>query len=421
MLLTIRIMLATLIALATPAWATQSFDYWLQQEVAPDLVKKFSHHPKFKGYDLAPPTADNRLVASITEQLSHELLANNAANILPAAAGPACFPANKRFYHLDVQTSKADSGSTRVHIRIKDPSSDVWLRGFSHSWQGRLTRTRHNQLRSSVAGSLGSTSKPASTANLADALSAQLSCADLPYGTFAIKTPNSDLGTQVREALADSLARPMNEANPDWIASVRLSGQESLTQGTVRLTASGDAQASQTIALFYLRTPAALVTHPTGTAKETWPPVRAELKPLPSTNAPWLSKLRVRKDRECKECVLATFKLLRTQDLLLFSTSNGKVNPFECSSPVQRRSPGDYKFRMRTKPSHIYKRRPTGGFYVLAGERQALDSVAQLFQQSGCQALPMTRLAELIAVTDQPSLRWQAIHFQKRGNTLVTL
>ena len=131
---------------------------WVTRELAPELARQLSEHPRFKGEPVilvklvgpdVQPDIDG-LTRSIREQILDTLLTTPGVRLpwQPQQNQEQhhrrldqldCTKIRDAHYFIGIEISPTASAQVRVSVRALDVQAGEWVSGFGKSWQGRLT------------------------------------------------------------------------------------------------------------------------------------------------------------------------------------------------------------------------------------------------------------------------------------------
>ena len=138
---------------------------WVAEELAPELARQLSSHPRFKGEPVilvklegpdVQPDIDE-LTRNIREQLLDALLTTPGVRLpwQPQHRQEQhhrrldevdCTRIRDAHYFVGIEISPTANGQFRVSVRALDVQASEWVSGFGKSWQGYLTAREQRAL-----------------------------------------------------------------------------------------------------------------------------------------------------------------------------------------------------------------------------------------------------------------------------------
>jgi hypothetical protein len=426
---------------------------WLEKEAAPQLLDTLDRHPRFNGETLRivamrngePINTTDRLNLSIQQALEHRLLQSTSVRIATQGNPGRCDLRTDIPYLLGVEVGGDGPSRHRVHLAIADVQEGLWVNGASKTWSGQLTSAQGAALRERI-----SVAQPGSLANPLSIRDA-LAVANTLYGQLTCdlrSVPTSEVRLVTDEQQLDGVKRHIDtrlRASTE-LRSVATSAASAWTL-RIRSTAS---VGSQRDVIMELEDPTGV--RPTqrlasvavaGFGSRSTPEATSGTKPMPTLAAPsapnWLSGLRhqpvpaegICADQRDAVCMEVGLELYQPVYLLVFHTRGPRIEMTGCGKAPGRRRDGERRFRVVVANNAHHSAVADGGFYAIATDR---SDVARALQRhldkapGACRAKrgPATfdswlgQLDQLLTRHGR-SIQWQAIHFKRDAEHVVSL
>jgi len=124
--------------------SNKSLDAWLQQDIAPYLTQRFSHHPRFQGTTFAithmsfgqiDPNTDGlsaRVIKTLKTYLAKQPI--QMVELQPQATN-SCQILTRAHYLIGVEAKISARGHLEVHIDAYDDEQGHWTVGFEKIWR----------------------------------------------------------------------------------------------------------------------------------------------------------------------------------------------------------------------------------------------------------------------------------------------
>jgi hypothetical protein len=427
---------------------------WLEKEAAPQLLDTLDRHPRFNGEILRivamrngePISTTDRLNLSIQRALEHRLLQSTSVRIATQGNPGRCDLRTDIPYLLGVEVGGDGPSRHRVHLAIADVQEGLWVNGASKTWSGRLTSAQRAALRERISvaqpGSLANPLSIRDAVAVANTLYGQMTC-DLR------SVPTNEVRLVSDEQQLDGVKRHI-DTRLRASTKLRSIATSAATAWTLRIRSTASV-GSQRDVIMELEDPNGV--HPTqrlasvavagfgsrplvsGATSATKP-----MATLAASGGPnWLSGLRhqavpaegVCADQTNAVCMEVGLELYQPVYLLVFHTRGPRIEMPNCGKTPGRRREGERRFRVVVGNNAHHSAVADGGFYAIATDR---SNVARALQRhldeapGACRAKrgPATfdswlgQLDQLLTRHGR-SIQWQAIHFKRDAEQVVSL
>ncbi len=410
-----------------------SLHKWINQESGAKLADKLANHPKFKGQALRigaivngkPSLKGNELIKSVQDQLVHHILARGKNDILTDASS-TCPHLQDAHYYLGISIRPVDKLKHRVQIAVFDLDTRRWLSGISYTWQGRLNpgeRAAFKRLSPDLQHSpFQGLDDPALAHFFARQLNDNCGLSKAISGHIYVQTHTDAKVQKLLANLTDHLRTqswPVTDTpgDADWLVSAQLKTGSSRVYDEVQLRLHNT----------HLNRRSDIVAQVVKPSSKPDPEPKLVTAAHPAQNL--IRNLKTVKDKTCRRCTTISVELKHPAHMLIFTTREQTVIPLSCSSSLPFRSPGAYQFRVQPTTSISYHRRPSTGFYVLAGtDKNIMDNLQEQLRAASPSCNRQghshtgTLTAFMQAITQaEPHTDWRAVHVQNRKYGTVKL
>ena len=407
-----------------------SLGNWITQHASPKRGEILNYHPRFKGEririmatrDGQPMPVTDQLTDLIREQLIEDLLSIADVRIVFDETH-RCNPIRVNTV-LGIEIQKHGSREHRISLVMVDIEEGIWLNGTNVFWHGRLSNAQRRAFNTRLHHrSTSSVFDTAQTAEIAQALYAQMQCNGAVAAPIFIEEAENDLDRKVlRKLIRKISSRGLITLDKEAAASI-IKLRHTHGEFSLELVSNDHPEQSLQIAEVEVTETATTTTH------------ALKHDPLYMTPPDILSEIRLTdhhsKDRVCRRnkenCVDISFEIYQSAYLVLFYTLNGQVAPVSCELPARQR-PGRLYYGLNI-PAGDSSTRPTLGFYALAFKgRSTAHALHKALKKSSprCHGRHLSRENWVAAfrhlLDEQPDAPdWRAIHLTRSHDRTTIL
>ena len=149
------------------AAAERNLDHWFDRELLPYVTSQLVEHPRFKGEsvmfvvleDKVPASVTNQLAISLRDRLLDAALNTPGVSVGRRQGGTSAMPASQSVdctrdevhYYIGLSVSRRIDGLYGVDVRALDLEDRNWVSGFGKAWQGALSTVQQRAMRQSQA------------------------------------------------------------------------------------------------------------------------------------------------------------------------------------------------------------------------------------------------------------------------------
>jgi hypothetical protein len=149
------------------AAAERNLDHWFDRELVPYVTSQLVEHPRFKGEsvmfvvleDKLPASVSNQLAISLRDRLLDAALNTPGVSVGRRQGGTSAMPASQSVdctrdevhYYIGISVSRRIDGLYGVDVRALDLEDRNWVSGFGAAWQGALSTIQQRAMRQSQA------------------------------------------------------------------------------------------------------------------------------------------------------------------------------------------------------------------------------------------------------------------------------